>query len=516
MTETRKDGTSWLLKACIFATGLSGIVSEFTLSTLASYLIGNVTLQWALVMSMMLFAMGVGSRLSRHVTDRLLDRFIVVEFALSLLCATSAAVAYFGAMLTGGGAMFIYAYSLAIGGLIGMEIPLVARMNEAYETLRTNIAGVMEKDYYGALAGGLIFAFLALPYLGLTYTPIALGVLNFIVAAILFWRFRTLLGHPKRMQVGFWAVGAALVLLAAMIRPIILFAEQARYRDVVVYAEQTRHQKIVMTRWKDDHWLFLDGNIQFSTYDEIRYHEPLVHPAMLLAGDRSHVLILGGGDGLALREVLKYGDVASVTLVDLDHAMTALGAEHPVLVEANEAAFEDPRVEVVNADAARYLDESEVLFDVIIVDLPDPKGPNLARLYSREFYISCARHLSAEGTLVTQSSSPLHARKAFLCVLKTVEAAGFGTLPYHVSVPTMGTWGWVVARKAASMSSAKLQTAAEELTYDSVGMGFLNAAAGNGMLRFWRGMFDGSEEIAVNTLFEPVVDRYYREAEWGF
>lgn len=507
---------SVLLKACIFATGLSGIVAEFTLSTLASYLLGNTTLQWTLVMSMMLFAMGVGSRLSRHVEDRLLDRFIAVEFALSVLCATSAAVAYLGGLATGGAGTFIYLYALAIGGLIGMEIPLVARMNEVYEGLRTNIAGVMEKDYYGALAGGLIFAFFALPYLGLTYTPIALGAVNFAVAGLLFWRYRSLVARPIPAQIGFWSVGLALVALACLIRPIITFGEQSQYRDRVVYAEQTRFQKIVMTRWKNDHWLFLDGNVQFSTYDEERYHEPLVHPAMRLAGDRAKVLILGGGDGLALREVLKYEEVEQATLVDLDPAMTKLGSTHPELVEANEGAFEDPRVRVVNEDAVTFLDASSTLYDVIIVDLPDPKGPNLARLYTREFYTSCAHTLSQEGTLVTQSSSPLHARKVFLCVMKTVEAAGFSALPYHVAVPTMGTWGWVVARKATSMSPSELRRQAEREDYDAVETVFLDSESGNGMLKFWRGMFEGQEALAVNTLFDPVVDRYYHEAEWGF
>lgn len=507
---------SFLLKACIFATGLSGIVAEFTLSTLASYLLGNTTLQWALVMSMMLFAMGVGSRLSRYVEDRLLDRFIAVEFVLSLLCATSAVAAYFGSLVAGGAGTFIYLYALAIGGLIGMEIPLVARMNEAYEGLRTNISGVMEKDYYGALAGGLVFAFFALPYLGLTYTPIALGAVNFAVASLLFWRYRTWVGRPIRMQVGFWAVGATLVALAALIRPIVTFGEQSQYRDRVVYSEQTRFQKIVMTRWKDDYWLYLNRNVQFSTYDEERYHEPLVHPAMVLSGRRENVLIFGGGDGLALREVLKYGEVKQITLVDLDPAMTRLGATHPALVKANGGAFADPRVRVVNEDAALFLEETGKLFDVMIIDLPDPQGPNLARLYTREFYATCARQLAEEGTLVTQSSSPLHARKAFLCVMKTVEAAGFSALPYQVAIPTMGTWGWVVARKASSLSPSELRRLAEAEVYDAVETAFLDAESGAGMLRFWRGMFEGQEALAINTLFDPVVDAYYREAEWGF
>ena len=199
---------SYLLKACIFATGCSGIVAEFTLSTLASYLLGNTTLQWAMLMSLMLFAMGLGSRWSRLLTDRLLDRFIAIEFYLSALCATCAVAAYFGSTLVLSAGIFIYVYAFAIGVLIGMEIPLVARMNEAYQDLRTNIASVMEKDYFGALIGGLLFAFFLLPELGLTYTPLALGAINFVVASVLLWQYRHLLARPIRLLAAFWVLGA--------------------------------------------------------------------------------------------------------------------------------------------------------------------------------------------------------------------------------------------------------------------------------------------------------------------
>ena len=207
---------SYLLKACIFATGCAGIVAEFTLSTLASYLLGNTTLQWAVLMSLMLFAMGLGSRWSRLLTDRLLDRFIAIEFYLSILCATCAVVAYFGSVLALSAGVFIYSYAFAIGVLIGMEIPLVARMNEAYQDLRTNIASVMEKDYFGALIGGLLFAFFLLPELGLTYTPLVLSAINFIVASVLLWQYRHLLARRWLLLTAFWILGAGLLVLGAL------------------------------------------------------------------------------------------------------------------------------------------------------------------------------------------------------------------------------------------------------------------------------------------------------------
>jgi len=506
---------SYLLKACLFATGCAGIVAEFTLSTLGSYLLGNTTLQWTLVMSLMLFAMGLGSRWSRLLTDRLLDRFIAVEFYLSALCATCAVAAYIASALVFSAGAFVYGYAFAIGVLIGMEIPLVARMNEAYEDLRTNIASVMEKDYFGALIGGLLFAFFALPKLGLTYTPLALGAINFVVASVLLWRYRSLLARPKQMLVAFWALGIGLVVLGFAIRPIVMYGEQSRYRDRVVYQNQTAYQRIVMTKWKGYHWLYLNGNIQFSTYDEERYHEPLVHPAMKLAGSRAQVLILGGGDGLAVREVVKYADVETVTLVDLDAAMIDIARTHPAIVEANNGALSDSRVTVEIGDAGKFLEQSDKLYNVIIVDLPDPKGPDLARLYSREFYRLCKRHLAVDGVVVTQASSPLHARRAFLCIDRTMSEAGFSTIPYHTYIPSMGDWGWVLGMKTEEIAGKMLEKNMLTLNFTTPSVEFLNADAMAGMLHFWKGMFDGVDTIAVSTEVEPTVDRYYRESEWG-
>ena len=506
---------SYLLKACIFATGCSGIVAEFTLSTLASYLLGNTTLQWAMLMSLMLFAMGLGSRWSRLLTDRLLDRFIAIEFYLSALCVTCAVAAYFGSAFVLSAGVFIYGYAFAIGVLIGMEIPLVARMNEEYQDLRTNIASVMEKDYFGALIGGLLFAFFLLPKLGLTYTPLVLGAINFIVASVLLWQYRHLLARRRRLLTAFWILGAGLLVLGIYIRPIVIWGEQSRYRDRVVYQDQTVYQRIVITEWKGYHWLHLNGNVQFSTYDEERYHESLVHPAMKLSGSRNNVLILGGGDGLAVREVAKYADVKAIALVDLDKAIIDLARTHPVFVEANARALDDPRVNVVIGDAGAFLARSDALFNIIIIDLPDPKGPDLARLYSREFYRLCARHLTPDGVLVTQASSPFNARLAFLCIERTMADAGFSTIPYHTYIPTMGDWGWVLGMKTQGMREEDLSRRMRQLTFEDIETQFLNAETMRGMLHFWKGMFEEKHAIDVSTEMEPTVDRYYRKSEWG-
>lgn len=505
------------LKISIFATGCAGIVAEYVLSTLATYLSGNAIFQWTIVMSLMLFAMGLGSRLSKVFKDKLLDTFILIEFSLSLLCASSAVIGYGLAAYTSHINIIIYFMALVIGALIGLEIPLVTRLNQSYEDLRSNIAAVMEKDYYGALLGGLFFAFFALPYLGLTYTPIVLGAINFLVAALLLWFLFRLVSRKKIVIAAFVFSCLYLSCLVILADPIIMYGEQRQYRDKVICARQTPYQKIVMTQYKEYFWLYINGQQQFSTFDEEKYHEPLVHPAMKLAGDRSRVLILGGGDGLALREVLKHKDVRSVTMVDLDKVMTDLAAEHPVLLSINRASMQDQRLKVVNQDAAAFLKNDNQLYGVIIIDLPDPDTIDLMHLYAAGFYRLASRHLQAGGIMVTQASSPYFSRKAFLCIIKTLRAAGFSVLPYHNQIPTMGEWGWVLAARARETDEQQLKMRALALDFDNLETRFLNRDAMTSMIHFGKGVFDPAEmeKIKVNTQISPILHHYYRAGTWA-
>ena len=488
------------------------------LCTLATYFLGNAVVQWTLMMSLMLFAMGVGSRLSRHCTAHLLDTFVALEFGLSVLCAGAAAAAYGLSPFVYNVGVVIYPLGMAIGLLVGLEIPLITRVNAGYEELRVNIASVLEKDYYGALLGGLFFAFVALPYFGLTYTPVALGTLNFVVASLFVFRFRGLLHFPRLLSGSWAAVGAGLIGLFLLADPIVLYGEQARYKDTVVFVEQTAHQRLVMTRWRNDYWLYINGNQQFSTYDEERYHEPLVHPALALGAGRAEILILGGGDGLALREVLKYADVEHVTLVDVDPRMTALASSHPVLVQINGHALRDPRVEVVHADAFAFLhgreDGAPRLYDAIIVDLPDPNTDELARLYSVNFYRLCKRHLKRDGRLVTQATSPFFSRRAFLCIKKTMAAAGLSVLPYHTHVPTLGEWGFLLGVDAAQLAPADLSETVRRLSFADVSTRFLNTDAMIGMIHFGKGVFHDEADLDVNVGSRPVLHEYYRQGRW--
>jgi spermidine synthase len=505
---------SCILKICMFATGCAAMVTEYTLATLASYLMGNTILQWTVVISLMMFFMGVGSRISRKLEGNLLDRYVFAEFGLSLFCTFSALFAFGIAAFTVHNGFVIYGIACLIGFLTGLEIPLVTRINETYEPLRVNISSVMEYDYYGSLAGGALFAFVLLPFLGLTYTPILLGGINLLVAGLILWKFPDKLKWAKIIKSTFLALLGTVALAATFAKPIILFGEQHKYKDKIIYEKQTRYQKIVVTQWKDDFWLFLNGSTQFSTYDEERYHEPLVHPAISLLKERKDILILGGGDGLAVREILKYPDVEHITVVDLDPAMTRLAKSHAIFLKINQGSLNSERVQVVNQDAHQFMQNSKTFYDAIIVDLPDPKSVSLSLLYSLGFYKMANKHLKPFGVLVTQSTSPLYSPEAFLCIKKSMEAGGFSVIPYQNSIPTMGDWGWNLGVKKEAMSPEQLRENLLKLEFSRLKTRFINQDAMTSMTHFGKGLFDRSDEIEVNTQSNPVILKYYRQGDW--
>jgi spermidine synthase len=228
-------------------------------------------------------------------------------------------------------------------------------------------------------------------------------------------------------------------------RRITATAEDNIYADDIIFARDTRYQHLVLTRFKDDLRLFLNSHLQFSSRDEYRYHEALIHPGLSAVPAPRHVLVLGGGDGLAVREILKYPQIESITLVDLDPEMTKLFSTHPMLIKLNEKSFLSPRVHIINADAFPWVDSNTDSFDFIVIDFPDPTNYSLGKLYTTAFYRAVARHLSAQGLMVVQSTSPMFARDSFWCIAQTLKQTGLQTYPYHVYVPSFGEWGFVLA-----------------------------------------------------------------------
>ncbi len=509
MAYTKKQ-KSFALKVALFATGISGIVAEYILSTLASYFIGNAILQFTLIVSIMLFAMGLGSRFSKNFTKNVIVYFIITELVLSVLVSFSALVAYTIYGLTDISWLVIYMLSICVGLLIGLEIPFATRINDDFEELRLNISNILEKDYFGSLIGGLFFAFVGLPYLGLTYTPFVLGLLNLAVSYYLFKVLKEYVSESSRKKLQIAYVVVSVLILAGLYfaAPIVRFGEQVKYKDKIVYSEQTKYQKIVVTKWQKWYSLYINGNQQLSSFDEFMYHEPMVHIPMQLTKEHQNILVLGGGDGCLAREVFKYNDVGNITLVDLDQNMIDLGKEYPVFKELNNGAMNNPKLKTVTKDAFNFLEETKEKYDLIFVDLPDPNNVDLNKLYTREFYRLCKLKLNDNGLFITQSGSPYYATKAFYCIDKTLKSSGFKTMPMHNQVLTLGEWGWVMAKKE-SITKQEIN----QIKFKDLNLKWLNENVLPQLTAFGKPLVD-TTGIKVNTIFSPKLYTYYKQGNW--
>lgn len=510
-----KNIKSPVLKAALFATGLSGIVAEYILSTLATNFLGDSVVQWSLILSVMLFSMGLGSSLSKYIEGNLLLKFIMLELGLSFLVSFSSLIAYTASSYTIYVGLIIYSLSIAIGFFIGLEIPLVIRLNNTFQSLKLNIASVMQADYFGSLVGGLFFVFVGLPYFGLTFTPFILGFVNFLVAMILYFITKKELDKKSKNKIKIASFFSLIILILGIsfAKPIVLFGEQKKYSDKIIFEQQTTYQKIVITEWKNHHWLYINGNLQLSTLDEDKYHEVLVHPLMQLSKYPQNILVFGGGDGCAVRELLKYPEVERITLVDLDPVMTQIGKELPVLTSLNENALSDEKVTVINQDGYYFLDKTHDFFDVIIIDLPDPKSADLGRLYSYEFYKLCNKHLRDNGLLITQAGSPYYNTKAYNCIDLTMQEAGFGTVKLHNQILTLGEWGWVLGAK--KMTSDQIKNEVKKLEFNEVKTKWINNEAMQMITSFGKNIyFKDSTTVEINRIHNPVLYKYYLDGNW--
>ncbi len=422
-----------------------GLIYELIAGTLASYLLGDSVFQFSTVIGTYLFAMGIGSWLSRFLNRGLVARFVSLELMVGLVGGFSSSMLFLAFAYTQAFRFVLYLVVIAVGALVGLEIPLLMRILKERFQFKELISHVLTFDYLGALGASILFPLLLVPKLGLVRSALLFGVLN---AAVAFWStflFRDQLARPNSLRASCAAVLVALGLGVVFANRISDAADNQLFADDVIFSRQTRYQRIVLTRWKDDLRLFLNSHLQFSSRDEYRYHEALVHPGLSAIPGARRVIVLGGGDGLAVREILKYPDVQSVTLVDLDPEMTKLFSTHPAFTELNQHSLTAPRVHVINADAFVWLDTNTEQFDFAVVDFPDPTNYNLGKLYTTTFYRLLARHISQNGLIVVQSTSPLFARQSYWCIAETLKQTGLKTYPYHVYVPSFGEWGFVLA-----------------------------------------------------------------------
>ncbi len=479
-----------------------GLVYELVAGALASYLLGDSVTQFSTVIGTYLCAMGVGSWLSRHIGRGLVARFVTVELLVALVGGYSATALFLAFAYTGAFRLVLYTLVAIIGVFVGLEIPLLMRILRDRFTFKDVVANVLTFDYLGALGASIAFPILLVPHLGLVRAALLFGLVN---AAVALWStilFRRQLGAP-RLLVGVCVI--VLGLLAAGMagaNRITELTEDNLYADDVILAKSSRYQRIVLTAWKNDLRLFLNGHLQFSSRDEYRYHEALVHPGLAAVPGARRILILGGGDGLAAREVLRYPGVESVTLVDLDPVMTQLFATHPVLTPLNARALTSPKLHIVNADAFVWLETPGDPYDFVIVDFPDPSSYNLGKLYTTAFYRLAAKHLSRGGFMVVQSTSPLFAPRSFWCIARTIAEAGLHTYPYHVYVPSFGEWGFVLAGRRPYEPPAAFPPGLRYLTPRTLGE----------LFDFPRDM--RPVPVEPNRLNNQVLVRYY-DQEWA-
>ncbi|MGH9672304.1 MAG: polyamine aminopropyltransferase [Bryobacteraceae bacterium] len=486
----------------VFLIAACGLIYELVAGALASYLLGDSVFQFSTVIGSYLFAMGIGSYLSRFIRRGLVARFVTIELMVGLVGGFSSTILFLAFSYTHAFRLLLYALVLIVGILVGLEIPLLMRILKDRFPFRDLVAHVLTFDYLGALGASLLFPILLVPRLGLVRSAILFGLLNAGVALWSTFLFREHIGAPWRLRVSSLIVLAMLGAGMAGAGRITALAEENLFADEIILARSSRYQRIVLTRWKDDLRLYLNSHLQFSSRDEYRYHEALVHPGLAAIAGARRVLILGGGDGLAAREVLRYPNVESVTLVDLDPEMTRLFAEHPLLVRLNGDALRSPRMRVINDDAFPWLDRSADVFDFAVVDFPDPTNFSLGKLYTTAFYRLLAKHIRPGGFVAVQSTSPLFARQSFWCIVETLKQAGFRTYPYHVYVPSFGEWGFVLAGSTSFEPPSRLPP----------DLRFLEIATIAPLFHFPADM--QPVEAEPNRLNDQVLVRYY-EREWG-
>jgi spermidine synthase len=436
------------LLVSVFVVAACGLLYELAAGAIASYLLGDSILQFSTIIGAYLFAMGIGSWLSRYIERQLPAQFLRIELLVGLVGGLLPALLFL--LNTHAPQSFrfaLYALVLLVGTLVGLEIPLVIRILKRHVQLKEVVSQVLTFDYLGALAVSVAFPMVLVPQLGLVRTGLMFGLLNALVALWALWVFRGQIRAWTSHLVAALAVIACLTAAFAGAEHVTRITEEHHYQDRVVFAQTSPYQRIVVTQGNAGHRLFLNGNLQFSERDEYRYHEALVHPAMMAHGAPRKVAVLGGGDGMAVREVLRHPSVESVTLVELDPHMARLFTDNAQLSRLNGQALRSPKVKVINGDAFRYLETTQEVFDVIVVDFPDPSNFSLGKLYTNSFYALLEQRLSASGFAVVQSTSPLVARKSFWCVVQTIESVGLNTHPYHANVPSFGEWGFVLASR---------------------------------------------------------------------
>lgn len=493
---------AYALLFSVFIIATCGLIYELIAGTIASYLLGDSVTQFSTVIGVYLFSMGIGSFLSRYIQKNLVAVYIQVELLIGLIGGCSAALLFVAFEMVESFGVLLYGIVGLTGLLVGLEIPLLMRILKGHFDFKDLVSKVFTFDYVGALLASLIFPLILVPHLGLIRSAFLFGILNVLVAIWTIYLFKEKVEWVRYLR------SSAILLLIALTfgfvysENIMSSAEASSYSDKIIYAKSSPYQRVVLTKGGRDLRLFLNGNLQFSSRDEYRYHEALVHVGLASIENPRKVLVLGGGDGLAVREVLKYPSVENITLVDLDPVVTHLFSGQQMLKSMNRDAFSSDKVKLVSADAFVWLRKNREKFDFIVVDFPDPGNYSIGKLYSDTFYRTLKTALHPDGMIVIQSTSPFYAKKSFWCVVNTLESVGLKTTPYHAYVPSFGDWGYVLAGQKEFIP-ARVYPA---------GLKFVSPEAVQGMFYFARDMRADIQD--VNRLNNQILVHHFEE-EWA-
>jgi spermidine synthase len=492
-----------LLLISVFVVATCGLIYELIAGTLASYLLGDSVTQFSTIIGVYLFSMGIGSWVSKYFEKNIISWFIQLEILVGIVGGTSSTILFLVFENIASFRIILYSLVGITGILVGLEIPLLMRILKDRYEFKDLVSKVFTFDYIGALLASLVFPLLLIPYLGLVKTSYLVGILNVAVALIVCVSFKKEIKAAVYLQTS--AIISILALLVGFVYAGVItnFSESLTYADTIIYSKSTPYQRIILTKKGKVLRLFLNGNLQFSSDDEYRYHEALVHPGLQALPNARNVLVMGGGDGLAVREILKYPNIQSVTLVDLDKGMTGLFKSNRMLLNLNKSSLLSPKVKVINADAFTWLRQDKKKFDFMVIDFPDPSNYSVGKLYTNSFYKLAKGVLAPGGIMVIQATSPYVAPKSFWTVDTTLRSVGLHTIPYHNYVPSFGEWGYIMAT--------------ENLVYKKPavflpGMRFVTKESLDLMFYFPKDMAKVKTE--VNKLNNQVLVKYF-EDEWS-
>jgi len=475
----------------IFMVGLiasCGLIYEYLISHYSGIVIGVVDKAIYGIIGIMLVAMGVGAAFAGRCIKDNYTSFVVLESVISITGSTaglflgaSYAISYWipeslyismglennifanlSGILSKTVSLLPYIAAFIMGFLIGMEIPILTSAREEFinSTKSENFSIMYGSDYAGAGIGAAVWVLWMLS-LDVNTSSVIVSATNIfagIIFLIVFWKkiqYKKSIILLKSFSI------LTVTLVSIFGTSIHRDFEDMLYKDNVIYSFNTHYQHITITEMDNKgnnvYSLFINNKLQFSSSDERLYHELLVQPVMNMNKKHEKVLLIGGGDGLALREIFKWNDVKSVTMLDLDDKLINFFSK-PVykgdkqinkkFIELNNNSFADKRLHLMLGDAYNNIDKIKDKFDVVIVDLPDPGNPNLNKLYSTSFYKKINRVMDIHGAMVIQSTSPYHAKNTFLSIRKTVESSKFPYVnQYHHNIPSFGEWGWTIATK---------------------------------------------------------------------